>query len=257
MKATRTFGGRQTASAFTLIELLVVIAIIAILAALLLPTLAKAKERAQRAVDKSNMHQMGLTALMYAHDNADKFPPAGFAPNNNSHAVWLPTNVFDYFRHEGKLQTNVMTCPNKNRDGLWIIAKPVRIRVGYFCLWGMPTRLDTRPRNGSYGPFTWPWDSPQKTADVSPYSVLLADIISKGTDIYGSDQNVTDAPHTVGGPRHSGSGQLVEPQVLGSEGGHVGSVDGSVLWRKQAIMHQRHVFWSPTAGPDQNYIGYW
>lgn len=71
---------QRNTRAFTLIELLVVIAIIAILAAILLPVLAQAKERANRASCMSNLHQQGMSFIIYTGDDNGKYPDLRYAP---------------------------------------------------------------------------------------------------------------------------------------------------------------------------------
>ena len=66
-------GGGTAGAAFTLIEMLVVIAIIAILAALLLPALARARQKGQQTVCLANLKQIGLAFDMYLNDHENRF----------------------------------------------------------------------------------------------------------------------------------------------------------------------------------------
>ena len=67
--------GSLRRSGFTLIEVLVVVAIIALLVAILLPALSRARAQARQVVCLSNLKQIGLGAVQYAHEHREYIPP--------------------------------------------------------------------------------------------------------------------------------------------------------------------------------------
>jgi prepilin-type N-terminal cleavage/methylation domain-containing protein len=88
---------------FTLIELLTVIAIIGILAAIIIPTVSKVRETAQRTVDANNLREIGKAAMIFAAENNDRLPdPLAVAAQQN---VQASNNLFRWMGLLGRSGT--------------------------------------------------------------------------------------------------------------------------------------------------------
>ncbi len=162
-------------SGFTLIELLVVIAIIAILAAMLLPSLARAKIRAQEAVCLSNTKQWGLADTMYVSDNGDKFPYPRFQVSNiqdQDNPQWISIATY----HNGG-----------QGDDVWFNALPAYVGNRPMYVWA----FDPVPFSDAKSIFTCPTSTSQGSdpGDDTPTTDGTKDMIPKLRPLFGYGMN--------------------------------------------------------------------
>jgi prepilin-type processing-associated H-X9-DG protein len=111
----------RLALAFTLVELLVVIGIIALLLAILLPTIGKARQSAQRVACLSNLREVSNSFRLYALNNRDHVPlgyRAGQAKQFNSMIYSGTTKHFVLFGlmylANAMPRPEVFFCPSEN-----------------------------------------------------------------------------------------------------------------------------------------------
>lgn len=237
----RRAEARGGAAAFTLIELLVVIAIIAILAAMLLPALAKAKEKAKRTACLNNIKQMSLCFLGYANDYRDKFPVGTLGywiwdlPRSSADAMLSANTTF-----QKSCYCPALSPPFDDQDflSLWNWGGASFRVLGYaLTLDGTPALIKTNanpsltPPPIQFGPVTImpgpPTDRP-----------LIADATISETGQHDETMRLSYNYIRIMGsfPKAHTTAHL-----KGSipSGGNIGMLDGHVEWRRFANMHVR------------------
>ena len=203
---------------FTILELLITVSILSALAALLLPSLARAKERARRIYCQNNLRQITLALKIFAQDHDDDYPWHALPADGGTYGSAAATGWRNFRAVSNELLTpKPLVCPSdaatKMMAGDW------------------PQYTEAAYRSNALSYFT----------GLDGFEELPIAMLAGDRNIAGGAASTCGSVSASGVPARqyrTGNASIRWTNAVHGRAGHVALTDGSVQWTDQRALQE-------------------